>query len=340
MPPTFEEEEQRLQAVAGLQLLDRPEEERFRRITRLVRRHFDAAASSITLVDRERQYFVSQQGLPCRETPLEDSVCAMVVEKKEPMIIGDMAEHESTRHMRNVHEVMKLRFYAGVPLWSPEGWALGSLCVLDDRPRDFSAEQLSCLADFGSIVEDELFLRRVGKANEELVDQVERLRMRAFVDALTGIWNRGALFDLLNRETERAKRSGAPLAVAMLDIDHFKSVNDTYGHQGGGEVLKELCQRLRDVVRAYDSVGRYGGEEFAVLFPDTGAEQAATLGERLRAAVEETPFKIGTLREKLTISVGMACLEGDDDTVDALLQRADEALYRAKGEGRNRVICA
>ncbi len=340
MPPTFEEEEQRLHAVAGLQLLDRPEEERFRRITRLVRSHFQAVASSITIVDRDRQFFVSQQGLPCRETPLEDSVCAMVVREKEPMVITDMAEHHRTRHMTNVHEVMKLRFYAGVPLWSPEGWALGSLCVLDDRPRHFTPDELSCLADFGAIVEDELFLKRVGRANQELVDQVERLRLRAFVDALTGVWNRGALFDLLHRETERAKRSGSPLAVAMLDIDHFKGVNDTYGHPGGDEVLTELCRRLREEVRAYDSVGRYGGEEFAVVFPDTRPELVAGLGERLRRAVEEAPFVLGNQRESLTISVGMACLEGEDDTVDALLQRADEALYRAKGEGRNRVICA
>jgi diguanylate cyclase (GGDEF)-like protein len=344
VPPSFEEEEQRLRAVAGLQLLDRPEEERFKRVTRLVRRHFHAAASSVTLVDRERQFMVSQQGLGTRQTPRSESVCSIVVEQRSPLVISDLSENARTCEFRKLIDGLKMRFYAGVPLWSPEGWALGSLCVLDHLPRRFSKRDLQALADFAAIVEDQLFLQRIDCANQDLMNQVERLRMRAFVDALTGVWNRGALFDLLHREIERAKRSKSSLSLAILDIDHFKSVNDTFGHPAGDEVLKELCARLQKGVRPYDAVGRYGGEEFVVVFPDTTIEQAATLAERLRSAVEAAPFVLGGQEQTLTVSAGVTGLrlKGEsgppEDTLESLLQRADDALYQAKRSGRNRVI--
>ena len=344
--PSFEEEEQRLRAVAGLRLLDCPEEERFKRITRLVRRHFHAAASSITLVDRERQFMVSQLGLGSRQTPRSESVCSLVVEGRAPLVITDLSENRRTCEFRNLIDGLKMHFYAGVPLFSPEGWALGSLCVLDHIPRRFSKSDLEALADFGAIVEDELFMRRIDKANQDLANQVERLRMRAFVDALTGVWNRGALFDLLHREVERAKRSHSNLSLAILDIDHFKTVNDTYGHPAGDEVLKLLCSRLLGVVRAYDAVGRYGGEEFVVVFPETGVEQASALAERLRRSIEEVPFSLGGAEKTLTVSVGVTSLRASsagaapegEDTVESMLQRADDALYQAKRSGRNRTV--
>jgi diguanylate cyclase (GGDEF)-like protein len=340
MQPGFEEEEQRLRAVEALKLLDRPVEERFQRITRLLRRHYHAAASSITLVDRDRQFSVSEEGLGRRESPRDQSICNLVVEGRSPLVIEDLSQNRRSREFHDLIENLGLRFYAGVPLLSPEGYVLGSLCVYDHIPRRFSNSELEDLADFGAIVEDELYLRRIDEANQDLVGQLERLRLRAFVDALTGVWNRGALFDLLHREAERARRQREPLSVAMIDIDHFKRVNDSYGHATGDEVLKELCVRLRGGVRPYDALGRYGGEEFVVVFPHTGLEQAATQGERLRQLIEETPFDLAGDPQTITISLGIASLEPDDDTVPALLDRADRALYRAKRAGRNRVEVA
>ena len=339
MSLSFEEEETRLQAVTRLQLLDRPEEERFKRIIRLVRRHFHAAASSITLVDHERQFMVSQQGLGRRETPRKESICSMVVEQDSPLVIADISENSRTREFHRLVDDLKLRFYAGVPLHSPEGLPLGSLCVLDHIPRRFSESDIEALNDFASIVEDEMFLRRIDEANQDLVSQVERLRTRAFVDALTGVWNRGALFDLLHRELERAKRTSDPFSIAMLDIDHFKAVNDTYGHQVGDEVLRELCQRLQKSIRSYDAIGRYGGEEFVVVFPQAGIDRAASQGERLRKAIEVKPFTLEADSKTVTVSVGVTT-STDDDTVQELLKRADGALYQAKGQGRNCVVVA
>lgn len=331
------EEEQRLAAVANLGLLDRPEDERFGRITRLVQRHFRCSACSITLVDRDRQFFISQRGLASRETSREESVCALVVENKAPLIISDLRLYEKTKHFRNLLD-LKLVFYAGIPIWSPEGWPVGTLCVLDRSAREFSNEELESLQDFAALVEDEILMRRVDRANFDLIAEVERLRLRAFIDALTGVWNRGALSELLQREWERARRGDQPLSIAMVDLDFFKRVNDTHGHLVGDEVLKELCSRLKSVIRPYDAVGRYGGEEFVVVFPGTSAELAVGLGERLRAVVAESDFVIGDLQLPITISVGLTTLRGCDDSVEDMLERADQALYAAKGAGRNRVM--
>ena len=338
MATTYEEEEQRLRAVAALQLVGRPEEERFRRITRLVRRHFHASAASITLVDRDRQFLVSQQGLDCRETPRTESVCSLVVEDKAPLVIADLNENSRTREFRGLINRLKLAFYAGVPLFSPEGWALGALCVLDHTPRRFSEKDMEALADFAAIVEDEILMRRVDSHNQALISQVERLRLRAFVDALTGVWNRGAIFDLLNREMDRARRTREELSLVILDIDFFKKVNDTYGHLAGDEVLKELCDRLKASVRAYDAVGRYGGEEFMVVYPAADLAQATAQAERLRRTVEEKPFRLGGRDYTLTISLGVTAMEGVEDLPESMLERADAALYQAKRDGRNRVV--
>ena len=332
------EEEQRLAAVANLRLLDRPEDERFGRITRLVKRHFRCSACSITLVDRDRQFFISQRGLASRETPREESVCALVVDSKAPLIISDLRLHEKTKHFRNLLDNLKLLFYAGIPIWSPEGWPVGTLCVLDRSVREFSDEELESLQDFAVLVEDEILMRRVDRANFDLVAEVERLRLRAFIDALTGVWNRGALSELLQREWERARRGGQPLSIAIADLDFFKRVNDTHGHLVGDEVLKELCTRLKSVIRPYDAVGRYGGEEFVVVFPGATAELAEGLGERLHAVVAESDFVVGDLELPITISVGLTTLRGSNDSVEDMLERADQALYAAKRAGRNRVM--
>jgi two-component system cell cycle response regulator len=144
----------------------------------------------------------------------------------------------------------------------------------------------------------------------------------------------------LDNLVSSAGSSGKPLAFLILDIDYFKSVNDTYGHDIGDEVLREFARRISASVRGIDLACRYGGEEFVVVMPDTDAALAFTVAERLRKSVENTMFDISRAPGKLpiTISVGIASSMGPDDTAEKLLHRADQALYRAKRDGRNRVI--
>ncbi len=168
----------------------------------------------------------------------------------------------------------------------------------------------------------------------------QEVRNLAVVDDLTGLANRRRFFEVAERDLASCRRGGRPLTVLMLDLDRFKQVNDTYGHQTGDEVLRELAQRLAAEIRSTDILGRYGGEEFALALPDSDAEAAAQAAERLRAAVDGAPFLTRSGALPITISIGLADLHPDDADLDALLARADQALYRAKRSGRNRWVSA
>ena len=166
----------------------------------------------------------------------------------------------------------------------------------------------------------------------------DRLKDLANTDPLTRLSNRRHLFDVLNNEFERSQRSGKPCSLAMVDVDHFKSVNDTYGHHLGDEVLVGVAEKLQDCMRIYDLAARFGGEEFVLLMPETDREQAVSIAERIRQAVEEMVFN-GELKPlQLTITAGVADFPSREvKSVDDLIRIADHALYRGKEAGRNRV---
>jgi diguanylate cyclase (GGDEF)-like protein len=165
----------------------------------------------------------------------------------------------------------------------------------------------------------------------------EALRAEATRDHLTGLWNRRMVSDQLNRELNRARHERRPLAVAMVDLDGFKLINDTHGHAAGDAVLRECGAALRSQLREYDFIGRYGGDEFLVVLPgcDEGASEA--IAERLRAIIDTEPVYLNGLRIPISVSVGLAWTDGSLFDADALIHSADEALYRAKARGRNRV---
>lgn len=168
---------------------------------------------------------------------------------------------------------------------------------------------------------------------KEMEANLERL---ASTDPLTGLVNRTHFFALAKGEIRRARRYGRPLAVVMADIDHFKRINDTYGHGEGDRALASFADLCRNLVRAEDTVARLGGEEFGLLLPETDADQALALANRLRAAVEE--MHLGGLPAPITISIGISQFLAAETTVEAALSRADQALYAAKRSGRNRVV--
>ncbi len=162
----------------------------------------------------------------------------------------------------------------------------------------------------------------------------------AVTDPLTGLHNRRYMTGQLDALVARAVRDGLPVSALLLDIDHFKKINDSFGHDAGDEVLREFAVRLASNVRAVDLPCRHGGEEFVVVMPETSLEDAERIAERIRMHVSGAPFRVAGGREVLTvtISIGVAATHGPGDTPDQLLKRADEALYEAKASGRNRVI--
>jgi two-component system, cell cycle response regulator len=183
--------------------------------------------------------------------------------------------------------------------------------------------------------------RRIVELQQQLLAAREALREQATHDGLTGLLNRGAILDVLRRELARASREFHPLSLLMLDLDHFKQINDTCGHAGGDAVLRESARRMRDSLRGYDSVGRYGGEEFLIILPGCESSSAVTQAERVREAFANRPFATGQHSLVVTSSIGASSRNSPTEAdAEALLREADLALYAAKGEGRNRVACA
>jgi diguanylate cyclase (GGDEF)-like protein len=165
----------------------------------------------------------------------------------------------------------------------------------------------------------------------------QMLLERATRDALTGLWNRPTILDALGREIQQAQRKGTALAIGLIDVDHFKQINDSFGHAGGDEVLRDLSRRLGTALRQYDWLGRYGGEEFIIAFPGLSQQELGTASERLRACVSDSPFEVNGTSVTVTVSIGIAHCESPAESIDAIVRRADSALYAAKRTGRNRI---
>ncbi len=187
-----------------------------------------------------------------------------------------------------------------------------------------------------------LRLRRVLKERrltQERVHMLERLKRLSITDGLTNLYNSRYFYSQLKAEVERSNRYNHPLSLLLLDIDNFKKYNDSYGHLEGDKVLVRLGQVIKSCLRAMDSAYRYGGEEFTVILPETEGAEAATVAERIRAAVEELRFKpVGDTKVSITVSVGVTeYIRGED--VAVFVQRADRAMYQSKDKGRNHVSC-
>lgn len=176
------------------------------------------------------------------------------------------------------------------------------------------------------------------RANQKLSEKNLELESLANVDGLTGVLNRRKVMEFFDLECYRAQRTAKPLSVIMLDVDHFKQVNDKYGHLHGDEVLISIAKQIKNNLRPYDLAGRYGGEEFVMILPDTERQEAALIGERIRKAIKQSELNLGDDVMSVTVSLGVSSLREDDNLSSLPLARADDALYQAKREGRDRVV--
>jgi len=274
--------------------------------------------------------------LPHPDELVEVAVLRQVADSTEPLVVAD-AENHPLVPQRPAASIA-VRGFAAVPIASTREYARAALCVIDSKPLTMSAVDIDALAAFGRHVG--LELDRVSaivperKATIEMPDDVEALQHLAATDPLTGVANRRGGEKHIANEISRAKREKRPLSCILVDIDRFKAVNDTFGHQAGDQLLRDVSALIRRTVRAYDILVRWGGEEFLLVLPGVGLDLARVLAGRLRAAVEALDTHgIGPV----TVSAGAAEFENDYDFASTL-RTADRRLYQAKASGRNTVV--
>lgn len=325
LPEAPSNEVERLKVLASCGIMDTTPDDRFDRITRLAAHIYGAQVAFIGFVDESFQYLMSVTSEDLsRYVHRRESVCNMIIRSGEPLVVGDLKTDPRLAGHPLVPQ-LPMRFYAGAPIIAVPDLVVGSLCVMRREAGDPDAFDLAPLLDLAAIAGDEIELWR---HNCDLKRQSQ-------VDALTGLPNRRAFDEALDAAVRRANRTGEPLSMLMLDVDHFKMLNDLSGHQAGDRVLAQLAAILAGVPqRPLDTVARYGGEEFAVILPDTDEEGAATIARTVRDRMHDAaiPHPSGGC---VTVSMGGATQQGGALAAGTLFQEADGALYDAKRGGRD-----
>ena len=325
VPAVPANEAQRLEALQRYDILDTSPEQAFDDLTMLASLICDAPVAMVNLIEDQRQWAKSTLGPVPQEIPRNLSFCAhSILQPERLMEVVDALQDERFADNPLVARPDGVRFYAGVPLVTPDGYALGSLCVLDTQPRDLTDPQREALKALGRQVVTQLELRRLAR----------RFQEQSTTDELTQVWNRRAFDQRLAEEWVRHGRRGESLGLLMIDVDHFKRYNDELGHPAGDRVLADVATVVADALRSTDHLSRYGGEEFAAILPSTGVNAAVPVAQRVRQAIERHAWQA----RGVTISVGLATMIPSKSGEPAqLLQRADHALLQAKRRGRNRV---
>ncbi len=316
------DEPARLAAVKRYEILDTAPEAAFDRITGLVKAVLDVPMASVSLIDANRQWLKSCVGMDGSDTAREITFCTHTIQSREPMVVPDAAADPRFTGNPLVLGPPHIASYLGVPLATPDGYNLGALCAIDTKPRNFSDAQVEVMKSFAALAMNELELRRIAQ-----------------VDFLTGAATRRGFCQEMEKAISRFSRHGRGSALVTLDIDHFKKVNDTYGHPAGDMVLRTVGARLERLTRKSDLVGRLGGEEFGILLTDANLGEAIQSAERFRAALESLVIKHDPPL-RVTASFGIAVLDDESRTPDDWLALADHALYEAKRGGRNRCSVA
>ncbi|MGK2855693.1 MAG: diguanylate cyclase [Thermoanaerobaculia bacterium] len=328
------DESTRLDALRSLSVLDTPAEERFDRVTRLAQRIFDAPLLTIALVDSTRVWFKSSLGLAFPQLARDISFTGHAIHSGDTFTVEDARKDARFADNPLVTSEPFVRFYCAHPLTSEDGSAIGALEMFDQRARTLDERDLADFRDLARIAEAELRKPVFSRGQEELLREDHGQTSPARIDPLTRLWNRGAVVDILQRELSHSRRDGSSLGVLLIDVDRLREINANRGHDAGDAALQEIVRRLRSHLRPYDSIGRFGGEEFLAVLPGTDREGTILAGERIRIAVEREEVARGLA---VSVSLGAAASGPAASDSAALIRMAEQALARAKSMGGNRV---
>lgn len=327
------DEDERLQILDDLRIVYSPSEERFDRITRLAKRIFDVPIVAISLITSNTQWFKSSQGLTVCETSREVSFCGHAILEKDTFIVPDASKDENFSDNPLVVEEPYIRFYAGHPIHF-NSTKMGTLCIIDTRPRRFKTEDFDTLKSLALWVENELKLSLYKDSQQELVKQVDVLKRKSLIDPVTGCWNQRGMDILLEKELSRAHRKNYPVSLLIVDVNNTLKVNGKkLSYKVGDIINKEVAQRLRREVRNHDIVGKLSDSQFMIFLSDIEVEKTVSLTKRILRDLAVNPLKFK--KDYLTVKalIGCATNEGTEIWSSTLLEAtAKNALTQAESE--------
>ena len=312
-PNTTSDETLRLQTLNSRKILNTHQEERFDRITKLTQRLLDVPVALFSLVDEDRIWFKSRQGLESAEMPRQGTLCDYVLQCETVFVVEDATKDARFRDNPVVTEAPGVRFYAGYPVCAQDGSRLGTLCVLDTVPRQIASEDIDLMQELGQLIEDEL----------------STLTM-ASTDVLTKLANRRGFQMIAEPMIALCQRAWHPATLVMFDLDGLKQINDEFGHEAGDSSIKDFARLLLKVFRESDVVARIGGDEFCVLLTDPEEANSTCPLERLQERVDSYNAK---RKQQYTLSFSAGVVPFDKKfhtSVDDLLRDADERMYSQK----------
>jgi diguanylate cyclase (GGDEF)-like protein len=321
-------ERERLEALVRYEILDTDAERHFDDLTLLASHICETPIALVSLVDKDRQWFKSRVGLSVSETSRDFSFCAHAILQPNLFIVPDATEDARFSDNPLVTGEPKIRFYAGMPLFTADTkHALGALCVIDRVPRELNATQKELI---------EALARQV-QALLEFRFRLQQEKHLSRIDSLTGAANRRAFYENLEGELSRLKRYGRPFSLAYLDVDNLKGVNDDLGHDAGDAVLCTVSATVRSNLRRTDTVGRIGGDEFAIVLSEADADTARAATDKLSS------YLLDAMRQNrwpITFSIGLVTCMKAATSAEELMKKADGLMYLVKKSGKNNITHA
>lgn len=336
--PKPKNEKERVQALVNLEVMDTPINPVFERITRITKQMFGVPVVAISIIDSERQWFKSTQGMNVCENDLSSSFCSHAILQDDVFVVPDSLKDPRFADNPCVEADPFVRFYAGCPVQTQDGYKIGTLCIIDSKPREFTEEQLTSLRDMASLVQDELQKYHIKHTQLEVIKELDKAKRAKLIDGLTGVWNREGTEINLRENMLLAQAQKYNLVVGIYDIDNFKHVNDTYGHNAGDAVIREICKTMVINLDDNDIIGRWGGEEFVIIAKiNTNTDEVLKRIDNARAQVCATTVAFEDKQISVSITVGLTIFDHNSNiSKEELIGIADQALYKGKNSGKNK----
>jgi len=350
-------EHARLTALGRYRIVDTVPEQAYDDVVQVAACLLQTPIALLTLLEQDRQWFKAKIGVTADSGLRHWSLCSRLIDQPDDvLVVSDLRQDPQFMNSPLAAQEPYLRFYMGAALVTEDRHVIGSLCLFDTQSRKVTEQQKSALAALARqtmhlfelrlrnheirdlLFERSLQMQELSLQQRVLQQQNLRLHTSTITDALTGLSNRLGLDQHLATAFGHAQMHQQPLSVLLLDADHFKAYNDTFGHPAGDEVLRQMASLLQHACRHHDVAARYGGEEFLLILPNTSKPHAQQMAERLCQTVANTVFP----HRAMTLSIGVATWSDGraPSSLNGLIEAADQALYRAKRQGRNQVAVA